>query len=173
MESTGILRKLDELGRVVVPKSIKKRLNLSTGDMLEVFMMPDGVAFKKYLPIEDNTLIEKCCEELSKITGHPCFVASQSGGAVSCSKEGALRSIKNQSLVAGVMKFGKTYNGLCVDQNGWITIVPLRASNGEKKIEGVLAAFHGKNVDPAIYKLLDYSAAIISAQIQSKGELTP
>lgn len=51
MKSTGIIRRIDDLGRIVVPKEIRHRLDISEGDPLELFVLDDEyVAFRKYAP---------------------------------------------------------------------------------------------------------------------------
>lgn len=52
MKATGIVRRIDDLGRVVIPKEIRKTMRLKDGDALEIFTDADGeVIFKKYSPI--------------------------------------------------------------------------------------------------------------------------
>lgn len=51
MKATGIIRRIDDLGRVVIPKEIRRSLNIREGDPLEIFTDRDGsVIFKKYSP---------------------------------------------------------------------------------------------------------------------------
>ena len=50
MKNTGIVRRVDVLGRVVVPKEIRKILKISEGDPLEIFTEKDLVILKKYSP---------------------------------------------------------------------------------------------------------------------------
>lgn len=52
MKATGIVRRIDELGRVVIPKEIRRTQRIRQGDPLEIFTTGDGeVIFKKYSPI--------------------------------------------------------------------------------------------------------------------------
>ena len=52
MKATGIVRRIDDLGRVVIPKEIRRTLRIRVGDPLEIFVDRDGeVIFKKYSPI--------------------------------------------------------------------------------------------------------------------------
>ena len=52
MKATGIVRRIDDLGRVVIPKEIRRTLRIREGDPLEIFTDTDGmVVFKKYSPI--------------------------------------------------------------------------------------------------------------------------
>ena len=52
MKSTGIVRRIDDLGRVVIPKEVRRTLQIREGDPLEIFMQGRAVCFKKY----DKTL---------------------------------------------------------------------------------------------------------------------
>lgn len=50
MKATGIVRRTDDLGRVVIPKEIRRTMNIHEGDPLEIFLEDGGVVFKKYNP---------------------------------------------------------------------------------------------------------------------------
>ena len=50
MEATGIVRRVDDLGRIVIPKEIRRNLGIREDDPLEIFLHEDGVCFKKYTP---------------------------------------------------------------------------------------------------------------------------
>ena len=50
MKETGIIRRMDDLGRIVIPKEIRRLLNLRGGDALELFLHEQGVFYKKYDP---------------------------------------------------------------------------------------------------------------------------
>ena len=52
MKATGIVRRIDDLGRVVVPKEIRRTLRIREGDPLEIFTEQNGaIVLKKYSPI--------------------------------------------------------------------------------------------------------------------------
>ena len=48
MKATGIIRRIDELGRVVIPKEIRRTIRIHEGDPLEIFVEGGAVIFKKY-----------------------------------------------------------------------------------------------------------------------------
>lgn len=48
MRTTGVIRRIDDLGRIVVTKEIRRKLNIREGDPLELYVGDDFVAFKKY-----------------------------------------------------------------------------------------------------------------------------
>jgi AbrB family transcriptional regulator (stage V sporulation protein T) len=75
MKATGIVRRIDELGRVVIPKEIRKTLRLSSGDPLEIFTERDELLFKKYSPIKSiDGFASQFAEGLSEISGHVAVV---------------------------------------------------------------------------------------------------
>lgn len=50
MKSTGIVRRIDELGRVVIPKELRRTLNIDEGNALEIFVEDESIILKKYNP---------------------------------------------------------------------------------------------------------------------------
>lgn len=52
MRATGIVRRIDDLGRVVIPKEIRRQMRIKEGDPLEIYTYDGCVCFKKYSPIE-------------------------------------------------------------------------------------------------------------------------
>ena len=72
MKATGVVRRIDDLGRVVIPKEIRRTLRIKDGDPLEIFTDKEGeVILKKYSPIgELSEFAEEYAETLTKTTGH-------------------------------------------------------------------------------------------------------
>ena len=50
MKSTGIVRKIDELGRIVLPMELRKKMDISSRDPVEIFTEDDKIILKKYQP---------------------------------------------------------------------------------------------------------------------------
>lgn len=75
MKSTGIVRKVDELGRVVIPIELRRTLSIAEKDSLEIYVDNDRIVLRKYEPacifcgsMEDTTLFKnkmvcRCCQE--------------------------------------------------------------------------------------------------------------
>ena len=57
MEATGIVRRVDDLGRVVIPKEIRRACNIREGDPLEIFLQDGAAVFKKYIPTYRDDLM--------------------------------------------------------------------------------------------------------------------
>lgn len=76
MKATGIVRRIDDLGRVVIPKEIRRTMRIREGDPLEIYTNPDGeVIFKKYSPI--NEMSEgavQAAEVITKLGGVPAII---------------------------------------------------------------------------------------------------
>ena len=72
MKATGIVRRIDDLGRVVIPKEIRRTLRIREGDPLEVFVARDGeVILKKYSPIRElGEFAKEYADSLFEATGH-------------------------------------------------------------------------------------------------------
>lgn len=72
MKATGVVRRIDDLGRVVIPKEIRKVHRIKEGDPLEIFTDKEGeIILKKYSPIgELSEFASSYAETISKTTGH-------------------------------------------------------------------------------------------------------
>ena len=72
MKATGIVRRIDDLGRVVIPKELRRTLRIREGDPLEIYTTSEGeVIFKKYSPIgELGDFAANYAETLAKTSGH-------------------------------------------------------------------------------------------------------
>ncbi|MBE6824892.1 MAG: AbrB/MazE/SpoVT family DNA-binding domain-containing protein [Ruminococcaceae bacterium] len=80
MKPAGFILKIDQLGRIVIPKPIRKKYDLELGDSLELFNEADGILMKKYcmtcafcgsdddlVKFKEKTICEKCLKELKDI----------------------------------------------------------------------------------------------------------
>lgn len=76
MKATGIVRRIDNLGRIVIPKEIRKTLRIKEGDALEIYTDREGeVILKKYSPIEEmGEYAKQYAESLYQIIGRSIFI---------------------------------------------------------------------------------------------------
>lgn len=79
MKATGIVRRIDDLGRVVIPKEIRRTLRIREGDPLEIFVDRDGeVILKKYSPIgELGDFAKEYADSLYEAIGHIALIADR------------------------------------------------------------------------------------------------
>lgn len=79
MKATGIVRRIDDLGRVVIPKEIRRTLRIREGDPLEIFTDREGeIILKKYSPIgELGDFAKQYADSLAQTTGHIVCIADR------------------------------------------------------------------------------------------------
>lgn len=79
MKATGIVRRIDDLGRVVIPKEIRRTMRIREGDPLEIYTDNNGeVIFKKYSQIGELSLfINQYADVLNKSSGHSVIVCDK------------------------------------------------------------------------------------------------
>lgn len=61
MKATGIVRRIDDLGRVVIPKAVREEHGIAENDPLEIFTSKEGIMFKKY---DDGETVERALKHL-------------------------------------------------------------------------------------------------------------
>ncbi|MDE6584279.1 MAG: AbrB/MazE/SpoVT family DNA-binding domain-containing protein, partial [Anaeroplasmataceae bacterium] len=67
MRTTGIVRRIDELGRIVIPKEVRKRLRMDSGDFVDISVEEDNVVLSKFHPLNhDQELIASFCDALKE-----------------------------------------------------------------------------------------------------------
>jgi AbrB family transcriptional regulator (stage V sporulation protein T) len=79
MKATGIVRRVDDLGRIVIPKEIRRTLRIREGDPLEIYTEKDGgVIFRKYSPMGDlQEFATQICESIGSSTGRIAAIADR------------------------------------------------------------------------------------------------
>ena len=98
MKATGIVRRIDDLGRVVIPKEIRRTLRIREGDPLEIFTDREGeIILKKYSPIgEMGTFAKQYAESLAQVTG--LMVCITDRDAVIAAAGGAKKDYMGKSI---------------------------------------------------------------------------
>ncbi|MEE1154498.1 MAG: stage V sporulation T C-terminal domain-containing protein [Acutalibacteraceae bacterium] len=118
MKATGIVRRIDDLGRVVIPKEIRRTLRIREGDPLEIYTDSEGeVIFKKYSPVgELSSFAASYSEVISKTSGVPTLISDRDHivSAAGVSKREFLER-RVTSATEELMESRRTYNS--VDSN--------------------------------------------------------
>lgn len=101
MKATGIVRRIDDLGRVVVPKEIRRTLRIREGDPLEIYTDREGeIILKKYSPIgELGQFAKQYADSLAQTTGHVIAISDKDqfvAAAGSAKKELLTKSITHE-----------------------------------------------------------------------------
>ena len=137
MKATGIVRRIDDLGRVVIPKEIRRTLRIREGDPLEIFTSNDGeVIFKKYSPIGDLSAFAGQYAEIL----HKSYIYGPQGGALLYPGEGIARpALGEYPLISA----GDVCGSILFLADGEPT-VPTEA---EEKLLQAAAGFLGKQME--------------------------
>ena len=79
MKATGIVRRIDDLGRVVIPKEIRRTMRIREGDPLEIYTDREGgVIFKKYSQLGDvSDFATQLCDTISRVAGLPAVITDR------------------------------------------------------------------------------------------------
>lgn len=180
MKATGIVRRIDDLGRVVIPKEIRRTMRIREGDPLEIFTDKDGeVIFKKYSPIgELSDFASQICDSLHKSTDaiaavcdRDTVIAVAGGGKrellekrVSPELESIMESRRVYHQESGVSSLPVTEN----DSGFCLAVAAPVVSEGD--LMGAVIFVTPKNSPPVTdveYKLAQTVSAFIGKQMET------
>ena len=133
MKATGVVRRIDDLGRVVIPKEIRKTLRIKEGEPLEIFTDREGqVILKKYSPIgELSEFATGYAETLSKTTGHiACITDKDTVIAVS---GGAKKELLEQNISTELEKLMDDKEKYTSKENNDLAIPITKNENKERR----------------------------------------
>ena len=133
MKATGVVRRIDDLGRVVIPKEIRKTLRIKEGDPLEIFTDKEGeVILKKYSPIGELTeFATGYAETLAKTTGHiACITDKDTVIAVS---GGAKKELLEQNISTELEKLMDDKEKYTSKENNDLAIPITKNENKERR----------------------------------------
>mgnify|MGYP002578122851 FL=1 len=136
MKQTGVTRKIDELGRIVIPKEIRKNLGIRDGEALEIFTSEDSIILKKYFEVRKyEDLSSKLCELIKNIYNVDLVITDREKVITSSNKDIVentklnnkfLELIDNREMF--ISKELSTIN-LGIDISGYFTMIPIIASS--------------------------------------------
>ena len=133
MKATGVVRRIDDLGRVVIPKEIRKTLRIKEGDPLEIFTDKEGeVILKKYSPIgELSEFATEYAETLAKTTGHiACITDKDTVIAVS---GGSKKEFLEQSISAELERILEDKETYTSKENNDLAVPITKNDNKERR----------------------------------------
>ncbi|CRK85367.1 stage V sporulation protein T [Neobacillus massiliamazoniensis] len=122
MKATGIVRRIDDLGRVVIPKEIRRTLRIREGDPLEIFVDRDGeVILKKYSPISElGDFAKEYAEALFDSLGNPVLICDRD--AYISVAGGSKKDYLNKNISDLVEKTMEERNSVLVTHHGDISL---------------------------------------------------
>ena len=136
MKQTGVTRKIDELGRIVIPKEIRKNLGIRDGETLEIFTNEDSIILKKYFEVRKyEDLSGKLCELIKNIYNIDLVITDREKVITSSNKEIVENTKLNNKLLELIdnreMLISKELSTITfgIDVSGYFTIIPIIASS--------------------------------------------
>lgn len=181
MKATGVVRRIDDLGRVVIPKEIRRTLRIREGDPLEIFTDREGgVILKKYSPIGELTDFSKeYAESLQQAIGHIILI-SDKDAFVSVSgaskKDYIERKISNEleGIMDGrkttlIVEEGKTiplHNDEVAGEYSNQVIAPIVAEGDAIGAVMILSKTPGEKFGELELKLAETAAAFLGKQME-------
>ncbi len=181
MKATGIVRRIDELGRVVIPKEIRSTLRLKSGDPLEIFTDRDELMLKKYSPIASlDKFSEGTAKSLSGLSGHIAVICDtdevlHASGRGQREFDGKSLSEKmdkilheRKSYVASTAE-GEEVVPICDGQQSVVTaqvIVPIVCNGDCLGAVALISCEDGAKIEPSACKLAQLSANILAGQFE-------
>jgi len=177
MKATGIVRRIDDLGRVVIPKEIRRTMRIREGDPLEIFTEKDGeVIFKKYSPIgELGDFAINYAETLAKTTGKgACITDRDSIIAVSGIPKKELIEKRVSRDIENVMSEKSTYksqgsDGLSIadgnEKYNAGVVVPI-VSEGDTIGSVIFVMNDGEGVSEVESKLAESAAGFLGRHME-------
>ncbi len=101
MRATGIVRRIDDLGRIVIPKEIRRTMHIRESDPMEIFTDKEGqVILKKYSPIGEMTAFaQQYAESMAQVSGHMVLITDREQFIAAA---GGCKMLLNQEISAGL-----------------------------------------------------------------------
>lgn len=87
MKATGIVRRMDDLGRIVIPKEVRRTMNIREGDPIEIYLDNGGILLKKYIPLGDISAQTLATYNALKSMNIKCAIYDNNGMKVHGNKE--------------------------------------------------------------------------------------
>ena len=122
MKATGIVRRIDDLGRIVIPKEIRRSMRIREGDAMEIFLEDNRICLEKY-SISDEDLATRCQKYISERGAYIKAINFIDGTTVVLFTNGSSATVKkhsaddidmNTALCYAIKQAGYTYeNPVC------------------------------------------------------------
>jgi AbrB family transcriptional regulator (stage V sporulation protein T) len=176
MKATGIVRRIDDLGRVVIPKEIRRVMRLREGDPLEIYTETDGgVVFRKYSPVGELSRVSaEYAEAINRTSGIPIVICDRDSVVAVAGvprKDFIEKPISNG--LSGVLSTRKGYSRennsaqiKVTEQEGVVNYLSPIVSEGN--VIGAVMSLKqdGKTPDGSEKKLVDAGAYFMSTQTE-------
>lgn len=179
MKATGIVRRIDDLGRVVVPKEIRRTLRIREGDPLEIFTDKEGeIILKKYSPMgELGGVVKELCQAVAKASQRSVAICDRDSViAVAGASAKSLSEVSISSDLKHLMEERNRYDGkeqkhryyVSEDKTGEIALAYPIISSGD--VTGCIIFLEDgekKGVSEVDIKLADMLTLFLGSQLEN------
>ena len=179
MRATGVVRRIDDLGRIVIPKEIRRTMRMREGDPLEIFTNNSGeIMLKKYSMMEGLSVLgQTYAESLYKVSGLPCAICD-TDRVIAYAGQGRKEAIDMpvtkdiEEVVSSRMSYFKqfpneknvyTHNGASVAAVGITPVI----NGGDCAGAVALLADNGQVLSDSQKKLLVLTATLLAGNMES------
>lgn len=177
MKATGIVRRIDDLGRVVIPKEIRRTLRIREGDPLEIFVDHDGeVILKKYSPMSElGDFVKEYAEALAENSGKLSVISDRdaviavAGGSKKEFLDKRITSVPEQAMELRQTVLEKNRGERLIDgqeeSRGPYVVAPIIAG-GDPIGTVMLVEKEGKPLGEVEIKLAETAAGFLGRQME-------
>lgn len=124
MQDTGIIRRIDELGRVVIPKELRRKLRIREGDPLEIYTNADQMVLKKYSPMASlGENAKSVADGIYGVNGKLCIVTDRNH--VLATSKGKFKELVGREITLGIDKIVRDRKVIKSSVAEGQTIVPI------------------------------------------------
>ncbi len=123
MQDTGIVRRIDELGRFVVPKELRRKLKIKEGDAIEIYTNENQMILRKYSPMSQiNALAKSVADGIYGVLEKGVII-TDNDAVVACS--GIKELSVGEEITLGAQKAIKERKNLIISRNDGGTVIPV------------------------------------------------
>jgi len=176
MKATGIVRRIDDLGRVVIPKEIRRTMRIRNGDPLEIYVDRNGkVILKKYSPISDlGEFAKEYAISLHDATGHVVCISDRdeiiavSGSPKKDLIKKAIGSMLEDTIEERQSKAVEEEHYLTADEHGQFktSIISPIVTNGDAIGAIIIASVEKAQMGNLEKKLAETAASFLAKQME-------
>lgn len=124
MQETGIVRRIDELGRVVIPKEMRKTLRIKEGDPLEIYTDKENLVFRKYSPISTiNDFAKIVADGIEELTEKVCMITDND--AILYLSNGKMKDVIGKNITDQLVGVLNDRKSVVVARTDGGTIIPV------------------------------------------------
>ena len=172
MKSTGVIRRIDELGRVVIPKEIRKNLEIRDGEFLEIYTNEDSIVLKKYSKMDSNlNLAKKVCKILNETYGYKAIITDRDKIiAVEDNKYQEINNLKINEFLKNLIDtrypyYSENEDKITIEKfniSGYFAIMPIIVSTD---CLGLVILLSGEKLPEDIMNILKYTVKLFEYKI--------